>query len=828
MFPSLSQVFPEGTASRNSRTSPSPFLPLFLLSFPPSLSFTHTQHTARVCVASPLTLSPRPCVPPQLQALQPALVFLMVFGACQLLPDSPSVATSKALVYVATFLLLFVMPYFDKPKVHTNVGRLSYMVGSAASPNETAPIRNVRTEELVKAPVLPGLPPNPTLRDLFRSAAAMNKDRPCLGTREVIEAFTDTSGSRPQVKMELGGYQWLTFAQVKDRVDNAGAALAQLGLTKGTNVALYADSSVEWAIASHACFAYGFPVITAYAALGLDALAHSLSEGDVRVLFADATLLPQVAKVMNGRTYEDEGQQVDAAVNGLTTVVYFNNRAVTPDFALQTHIAKLASRDAAHGGPITCISFDELISSGASADVDAEAFAPSADDLAVIMYTRCVLLDLPPLFFFLVLSLSSSLFVLFVVADANRLCVRVRRGSGSTGIPKGVMISHANLVGAIGGLSAGVAGLSANDVYLAYLPCSHVLELAAENCILTAGAALGYGSPLTLTESSRGIAPGRGVKGDAAELKPSVMAAVPAVMDLIRDSILKKVASAGGVKQLLFNFAMRMKTLAYQSGHDSPLWDLLVFDKLRTKVLGGRVRLMLSGGGPLSGATQLFMNVVFCCPVGQGYGEQSCGGAWRRVLWLCDLDCLSIDLPPPIIINALQVLRKRVAPAASCGRTTVPSAVSARRANPPTSSWWTGKKATTRAATKTRAAKSPCPAPTSRWATSRCVSVHGVVHGLKMLLAWCGDFIPSLLLLLVLLLSSPQRPEKTAEDFRKGPDGRVWFHTGDIGELCPDGTIKIVRACCSAAYGCCALSLTLLCVCVCVCVWCRLTARRTW
>lgn len=53
----------------------------------------------------------------------------------------------------------------------------------------------------------------------------------------------------------------------------------------------------------------------------------------------------------------------------------------------------------------------------------------------------------------------------------------------------------------------------------------------------------------------------------------------------------------------------------------------LLFRKVK-KLLGGRVRMMLSGGAPLSPATQRFMNVCFCCPVGQGYGlTETCGAA---------------------------------------------------------------------------------------------------------------------------------------------------------------------------------------------------------
>lgn len=51
----------------------------------------------------------------------------------------------------------------------------------------------------------------------------------------------------------------------------------------------------------------------------------------------------------------------------------------------------------------------------------------------------------------------------------------------------------------------------------------------------------------------------------------------------------------------------------------------LLFKKVKA-LLGGNVRMMLSGGAPLSPQTQRFMNICFCCPVGQGYGlTETCG-----------------------------------------------------------------------------------------------------------------------------------------------------------------------------------------------------------
>lgn len=67
----------------------------------------------------------------------------------------------------------------------------------------------------------------------------------------------------------------------------------------------------------------------------------------------------------------------------------------------------------------------------------------------------------------------------------------------------------------------------------------------------------------------------------------------------------------------------------------------LVFRKVRS-LLGGRTRVLLSGGAPLSAATQRFMNVCFCCPVGQGYGlTETCGAGtiseceheWKSYSW---------------------------------------------------------------------------------------------------------------------------------------------------------------------------------------------------
>eukprot|EP00271_Cylindrocystis_brebissonii_P003468 TRINITY_DN1444_c1_g5_i1.p1 TRINITY_DN1444_c1_g5~~TRINITY_DN1444_c1_g5_i1.p1 ORF type:complete len:739 (+),score=146.38 TRINITY_DN1444_c1_g5_i1:183-2399(+) len=209
--------------------------------------------------------------------------------------------------------------------------------------------------------------------------------------------------------------------------------------------------------------------------------------------------------------------------------------------------------------------------------------------------------------------------------------------SGSTGMPKGVMMTHANLVATSAAFAAVIPYPSPSDVYMAYLPLAHVLELCGEVCMMTLGAQIGYGTPLTLINSSNKVK--KGSLGDAPALKPTLMAAVPAIMDRIRDGVRKQVDSKGGTVKKLFDLAYKRRVAAFEGsyfgawGLERMLWDALVFKTVRAAI-GGRVRCMVSGGAPLSGDTQRFMNVCFGMPVGQGYGlTETCAGGtftdWR-------------------------------------------------------------------------------------------------------------------------------------------------------------------------------------------------------
>ncbi|XP_053162717.1 fatty acid CoA ligase Acsl3 isoform X2 [Hemicordylus capensis] len=196
--------------------------------------------------------------------------------------------------------------------------------------------------------------------------------------------------------------------------------------------------------------------------------------------------------------------------------------------------------------------------------------------------------------------------------------------SGSTGVPKGVMISHCNLISGITGMAERIPNLGEKDIYIGYLPLAHVLELSAELVCVSHGCRIGYSSPQTLSDQSSKIK--KGSKGDVSTLKPTLMAAVPEIMDRIYKNVMNRVNEMSSFQHNLFILAYNYKMDQIAKGCSTPLCDSLVFRKVRM-LLGGKIRVLLCGGAPLSAATQRFMNICFCCPVGQGYGLTESSGA---------------------------------------------------------------------------------------------------------------------------------------------------------------------------------------------------------
>jgi len=196
--------------------------------------------------------------------------------------------------------------------------------------------------------------------------------------------------------------------------------------------------------------------------------------------------------------------------------------------------------------------------------------------------------------------------------------------SGSTGIPKGVILTHGNLVSTATCIMF-LENFHPDDVYIAYLPLAHVLELLSECTMMMFGIPVGYSSPNTMTDMSTKVM--KGAKGDASVLQPTMMCVVPLILDRIYKNIIDSVGKRGVNFQKAFEFCYRYKLYWSRSGYATPIVDKIIFNKIK-KLLGGRMRFTITGGAPLSPETHEFIRVCLGLRLVQGYSltETSCTG----------------------------------------------------------------------------------------------------------------------------------------------------------------------------------------------------------
>lgn len=182
----------------------------------------------------------------------------------------------------------------------------------------------------------------------------------------------------------------------------------------------------------------------------------------------------------------------------------------------------------------------------------------------------------------------------------------------STFQPKGVVITHSELVAAIAAGEVSLGIRNGEDVYLGYLPLAHIMELMAEFVMIAMGCAICYSDPKSL--SAKGSYP----LGALEQYQPTLMVAVPKIWDTIKKGIEAKVHASSPVAQFLVETAFQARGFALKHGYDTPLFKALVFKKFKAGV-GGKLRFAISGGGPLNAQVQDFCRTAFGIDLCQGY-----------------------------------------------------------------------------------------------------------------------------------------------------------------------------------------------------------------
>uniref|UniRef100_A0A8C8DRX6 Long-chain-fatty-acid--CoA ligase n=1 Tax=Oryzias sinensis TaxID=183150 RepID=A0A8C8DRX6_9TELE len=182
--------------------------------------------------------------------------------------------------------------------------------------------------------------------------------------------------------------------------------------------------------------------------------------------------------------------------------------------------------------------------------------------------------------------------------------------SGTTGNPKGAMLSHGNIMS---NCSAFVK-LTEVNVHISYLPLAHMFERVVQGCMLLHGGQIGFfqGDIRRLSD-------------DLHTLKPTFFPAVPRLLNRIYDKVFGQADTS--LKRWLLQFAYSRKEAELRKGivRKDSIWDYLIFKNVQAS-LGGRVRLMLTGAAPISPAVLTFLRVAMGCQFYEGYGQTECTG----------------------------------------------------------------------------------------------------------------------------------------------------------------------------------------------------------
>ncbi|CAH8676185.1 unnamed protein product [Schistosoma rodhaini] len=189
--------------------------------------------------------------------------------------------------------------------------------------------------------------------------------------------------------------------------------------------------------------------------------------------------------------------------------------------------------------------------------------------------------------------------------------------SGSTGIPKGVKITHQCVVKTIQSLFQRLEGDIFNNTasHLSYLPLAHIMEQMISLSTLLVGARIGF-----LTKNIQGLL------ADLQAVKPHFFFTVPRVLSRLYSVAMEKVSSVPLLPSI-FNYAVESKVAEQEKNiyDNSSIWDFIFFNKIR-QTLGGRVKVIVSGSAPVANEILRFTRGVFGCPVIVGYGfSESCG-----------------------------------------------------------------------------------------------------------------------------------------------------------------------------------------------------------
>lgn len=356
-----------------------------------------------------------------------------------------------------------------------------------------------------------------------------------------------------------GPYIWETYGQVQERRKNFGVGIVQLyqkaGVTgKQHGVGLWCQNRPEWQIVDLGCMSQSLFTVSLYDTLGPETTEYIIKHAGLTSVCTSLSHIPALIKLAprcpSLKIIVSLDPLYDGELPGQSKADILN--ALAADAGLQIHYI----RDVEKLGESTPRPYH----------------APQPEDIITINYT-----------------------------------------SGTTGPPKGVVLTHAN---AVAGASASLCIFqqTTGDVMCSYLPLAHIFERVTEAGLLWAGSAIGFfhGNVLELVD-------------DFKLLRPTALTSVPRLYNRFGGAIKAATVEQSGFKGALSRHIVSTKLAAMKEPHGKASNTHAIYDRIwGRKVAAGlgfdRCRGMVSGSAPIDPSLQQFLRAVFGNSFLQGYG----------------------------------------------------------------------------------------------------------------------------------------------------------------------------------------------------------------
>ncbi|ORX34097.1 hypothetical protein BD324DRAFT_653376 [Kockovaella imperatae] len=490
------------------------------------------------------------------------------------------------------------MPFWPYPD-NANLECQSKPIGEAKE-GESRPYGNAYWDRSVL--FAPGQPRS--LYELFEQTATEYPTRDCLAYRAVLTPATST---KPAVLANtLTG---ISYSTVQIRRNAIGSALLALeragrlsspempanrqtpveitfpnvphygssnrlkgGARRGWGVGLWSKNRPEWQLIDMATHAYGLVGVSLYETLGPDVATYITNHCPLSVIFAEASKLPALLKMAP----RCPSLRVIVSIDPISVA----ERNVLNQWASTVNLELLV--------------LDELETWGSTEEIH----IPPGPVNGVVGEDEM---------------------------DKDRI-LTISYTSGTTGDPKGVVLTNINVTSAVISNGFGVSqdkdsrwGTGDEWRYMSILPLSHIYARFLEMVTVSGFGTICYttGDPLRLVE-------------DAQIIKPNLFCVVPRILNKIYAAITAQM-NAGGLKGALLRRAVAAKKQRLKETGDNThrLWDRLI-----RALLGGEVIYISSGAAPLSVEVHEFMRICFCCDVVQGCGmTETIGTMGKAVPW---------------------------------------------------------------------------------------------------------------------------------------------------------------------------------------------------